>query len=287
MTKSNHRYVYYPGCSQHSTGLEYGLSTEAVFERLGMELDELRDWNCCGASSAHAISHELALALPARNLALAQAVGDDLVTPCAACFNRMKGADYALRHDPEMRSELEALVGFKYTGRVSIRPVMAVLYDDYGPERIAAEVRRPLAGLKVVTYYGCLLVRPPQVVQFDDPDNPRVMAEILRAIGAEVMEWSHATDCCGAGLSLSRADIVQNSVGRLVSRAREAGAEALVSACPLCQVNLEMRQTAEPRMPAFYITELVGLALGIPEAEKWWRKHLIDPRPVLHSAELA
>jgi heterodisulfide reductase subunit B len=101
------------------------------------------------------------------------------------------------------------------------------------------------------------------------------------------MDWSHATDCCGAGLSLSRADIVQNSVGRLVSRAREAGAEALVTACPLCQVNLEMRQTAEPKMPAFYITELVGLALGIPAVEKWWRKHLIDPRPVLQSAELA
>jgi heterodisulfide reductase subunit B len=225
--------------------------------------------------------------LPARNLALAQAIGNDLVTPCAACFNRMKGADYALRHDPEMRTELESLVGFKYTGEVNIRPVMAVLYSDYGLERLATEVQRPLEGLKVVTYYGCLLVRPPEMVQFDDPDNPQVMAKILQAIGAEVMDWSHATDCCGAGLSLSRADIVQKSVGRLVSRAREAGAQALVTACPLCQVNLEMRQTAEPKMPAFYITELVGLALGIPAAGKWWRKHLIDPRPVLQTAELA
>jgi heterodisulfide reductase subunit B len=186
-----------------------------------------------------------------------------------------------------MRTELESLVGFKYTGEVNIRPVMAVLYSDYGLERLATEVQRPLEGLKVVTYYGCLLVRPPEMVQFDDPDNPQVMAKILQAIGAEVMDWSHATDCCGAGLSLSRADIVQKSVGRLVSRAREAGAQALVTACPLCQVNLEMRQTAEPKMPAFYITELVGLALGIPAAGKWWRKHLIDPRPVLQTAELA
>ena len=275
------QYVYYPGCSQHSTGLEYGLSTEAVFRHLGMQLNELPDWNCCGASSAHSMSHTLGLALPARNLALAQAVGNDLLTPCAACFNRMISADYALRNNAETRAEIEELVGFKYTGQVSVRPIMAALYQDYGTEKIAAQVKRPLKGLKVVTYYGCLLVRPPRVVQFDDPDNPHVMAELLRAIGAQVMDWSHATDCCGAGLSLSRSDLVQSLVGKLAERAREAGAQALVTACPLCQVNLEMRQNSDPKMPAFYITELIGLALGVPEADKWWRKHLIDPQPVL------
>ena len=278
-----HTYIYYPGCSQHSTGLEYGLSTEAVFKHLGVELAELPDWNCCGASSAHALNHTLAIALPARNLALAQEMGRDLVTPCAACFNRMKGADYTLRNDPKAREEIEDLVGFTYTGQVTVRPVMGALFDDYGPEQIASRVKRPLKGLKVVPYYGCLLVRPPQVTQFDDPDNPQVMASLLRAIGAEVLDWSHATDCCGAGLSLSNAEVVQNLVGKLASRAREAGAEALVTGCPLCQVNLEMRQTSDPKMPAFYITELIGLALGIPEADKWWRKHLIDPRPVLRS----
>lgn len=287
MDKATHSYVYYPGCSQHSTGLEYGLSTQAVFQHLGMELAELPDWNCCGASSAHALSHTLALALPARNLALAQARGSDFVTPCAACFNRMKGADYALRTDPEARSQIEEMLGFSYTGQMRIRPVMGVLYDDYGPERIAEQVKRPLTGLKVVPYYGCLLVRPPQVVQFDDPDNPQVMARILSALGAEVMDWSYATDCCGAGLSLSRADLVQKMVGRLAERAREAGAEAFVTGCPLCQVNLEMRQTQSAKLPAFYITEVVGLALGIPEADKWWRKHLIDPRPLLHSVGFA
>ena len=287
MDKATHSYVYYPGCSQHSTGLEYGLSTQAVFQHLGLELAELPDWNCCGASSAHALSHTLALALPARNLALAQARGSDFVTPCAACFNRMKGADYAMRTDPDARSQLEALLGFSYTGQMRIRPVMGVLYDDYGPQRLAEQVKRPLTGLKVVPYYGCLLVRPPQMVQFDDPDNPQVMARLLRALGAEVMDWSHATDCCGAGLSLSRADLVQNLVGRLAERAHEAGAEAFVTGCPLCQVNLEMRQAQSARLPAFYITELVGLALGIPEVDKWWRKHLIDPRPLLHSTDLA
>jgi heterodisulfide reductase subunit B len=280
------RYSFYPGCSLHSTGLEYGLSTRAVFRHLGLALDELADWNCCGASSAHALNHALALALPARTLALAQASGRDLVTPCAACFSRLKHADHVLRTDPETRAEIESVVGFTFTGEIGIRPVLAVLHEDYGVQRIAAQVRRPLRGLRVVTYYGCLLVRPPEVAQFDDPDDPHVMADLLRAVGAEVRPWAYGTDCCGGSLSLSRADVVSGLVSRLVERAREAGADALATACPLCQVNLEMRQAGDAKMPAFYFTELLGLALGLPEARKWWGKHLIDPRPVLRAARL-
>lgn len=278
-------YSYYPGCSLHSTGLEYGLSTRAVFQHLGLELRELLDWNCCGASSAHIFDHRLALALPARTLALAQPFGNDLVTPCAACYNRLKGADHAMRTDAVVRSEMESLLGFQYSGSVAVRPVMAVLYEDVGLERIAAEVRNPLTGLKVVTYYGCLLVRPPEIAQFDNPDDPQVMAALLRAAGAEVMPWSHATDCCGGSLSLGRSDVVQQLVGKLANRAREAGADAIVTACPLCQVNLEMRQTATVMIPTFYFTELMALAFGIPEVKKWWRKHLIDPRPMLAKLE--
>lgn len=278
-------YSFYPGCSLHSTGLEYGLSTQAVFKHLGLGLTELLDWNCCGASSAHIFDHTLALALPARTLALAQPFGDDLVTPCAACYNRLKGADHAMRTDPAVRSEMESLLGFHFSGTVAVRPVLAVLYEDVGLERIAAEVRNPLAGLKVVAYYGCLLVRPPDIAQFDDPDDPQVMAALLRTVGAEVMPWSHATDCCGGSLSLGRSDVVQQLVGKLAHRASEAGADAIVTACPLCQVNLEMRQATAPKLPTFYFTELLGLAFGLPEAEKWWKKHLIDPRPVITKVE--
>ena len=281
------RYSYYPGCSAHSTGLEYSLSTEATLRQLDVELEEIEGWNCCGASSAHALNHRLALTLPARNLALAQQAGGDLVIPCAACYNRLKGAELALRSNSEARAEIEADVGFNFTGQVRIRPLLAILHEDFGPQRVAAETRRPLSGLKVVPYYGCLLVRPPRVAQFDDPDDPRLMASLLRAAGAEVMPWSHATDCCGAGLSLPRSDAVYRLVGRLAERAREADAEALVTACPLCQVNLEMRQPARPRLPAFYFTELLGLAFDLPEARRWWPKHLIDPRPLLRSHNLA
>lgn len=274
-------YSYYPGCSLHSTGLEYGLSTRAVFKHLGLGLTELEAWNCCGASSAHVFDHTLAFALPARTLCQAQAFDRDLVIPCAACYNRLKGADIAMRTDPETRSQMESMLGFQYTGSVAVRPVLAVLVEDVGVKRIAEEVRHPLCGLKVVTYYGCLLVRPPEIAQFDDPDDPHVMTSLLRAVGTEVRPWSHATDCCGGSLSLSRSDVVQGLVGRLAERAREAGADAIVTACPLCQVNLEMRQTSDPKIPAFYFTELLGLAFGLPEADKWLGKHLIDPRPIL------
>lgn len=286
MPGQEHTYAYYPGCSLHSTGLEYGLSAKAVFTHLDLSLKELPGWNCCGASSAHALDHQMAIALPARVIGLAQENGGDLVTPCAACFNRLKGADYALRNDEQVRTQIEAIVDFHFTGEVRIRPLLAVLYQDYGIDKIVDQVCNPLEELKVVPYYGCLLVRPPHVTQFDDPDDPHIMGEILRAVGAQVMRWSHATDCCGAGLSLSRADIVQNLVGKLVTRAREAGADAIVTACPLCQVNLEMRQTDQEKLPAFYFTELIGLAFGLGEAQKWWPKHLIDPQPVLRSAAL-
>ena len=283
MNHAKNVYTYFPGCSLHSTGLEYGLSTRSVFQHLGMELVELPDWNCCGASSAHALDSILAVALPARNLALAQTMGHDLVAPCAACFNRMKGADHALRTNSAIRAEVEALVGFNFSGNLAIRPLLAVLYEDYGANQLTQQVQRPLQGLKVVPYYGCLLVRPPEITQFDDPDDPQVMANLLRAIGVEVMSWSHATDCCGGSLSLSRSDVVENLVGRLADRAREAGAQALVTACPLCQVNLEMRQTGDDKVPALYFTELLGLAFGLPETSKWWSKHLIDPRPLLRN----
>lgn len=280
-------YSYYPGCSLHSTGLEYGLSARAVFQHLGLQLVEVPEWNCCGASSAHALDHQLAAALPARNLAIAQQAGYDLVAPCAACFNRLKGADYLMRTNPQARAELEALIGFTYSGEIVIRPLLAVLHEDYGVRRLSAEIQRPLAGLKVVAYYGCLLVRPPHITQFDDPENPRVMGELLQAAGAQVLPWSYATECCGGGLSISRSGLVKNLVGKLADQARQAGAEAIITACPLCQVNLEMRQDGATKLPVFYFTELLGLALGLPEAARWWKKHLIDPRPLLKGLELA
>lgn len=279
-------YAYYPGCSLHATGIEYDLSTRAIFNYLGLELVELEGWNCCGASSAHALDHTLGLALPARNLALAQPLGLDLVVPCAACFNRMKSVEHALQADTALKAEIEEAVGTAIDTSIPIRPVLDVLYEDCGPQWLAEQAVLRLQNLKTVPYYGCLLVRPPSVVQFDDPDAPHIMPDLLNAIGAQVMEWSYATDCCGGNLSLIDPDLTYRLVDRLVAQARQAGADTIVTACPLCQVNLEMRQAGEPRMPVFYFTELIGLALGLPEANQWWGRHLIDPRPLLKSSGL-
>ncbi len=281
-------FSYYPGCSLHATGLEYDQSTRAVFSALGVTLVELEKWVCCGASSAHSTSGDLAVNLPAINLALAQAANHgDLLAPCAACYNRSKAADHALRHgDAAQRQAVEAAVGFHYTGAVRVKNPLEVVVDEIGLDTLRGKVRRPLAGLKVVSYYGCLLVRPPHIMQFDQPEHPVVMNRILQALGADVKEWSYAVDCCGGSGALPRTDIGRKLVSRLAGAAREAGAEALVTACPLCQMNLEMRQTQSPGVPSFYFTELMGVALGLPEAGTWWGKHLIAPTPVLAAAGL-
>jgi len=281
------QFSYYPGCSLHATGKEYDESTRAVFGALGVRLIEIKDWVCCGASSAHSVSADLALNLPAINVALAQEAGHgDLLAPCAACFNRTKAADYALRNDPARRKSIEEAVSFSYTGNVHIRNPLDVVINDIGLETVASRVTRRLTGLKVVSYYGCLLVRPPHLMEFDDPENPTVMNRIVHALGADVKDWSYATDCCGGSASLPRVDIATRLVSGLAQHAREAGAEAIVTACPLCQMNLEMRQADQPRVPIFYFTELMGLAFELPGASGWWGKHLIAPAPVLKAAGL-
>lgn len=280
-------FSYYPGCSLHATASEYDDSVQAVFSALNVGLLELDDWNCCGASSAHSVNHALSLALPARNLALAQQARRDLVMPCAACFNRHKHAEHALRTDSRRRASIENAVGFEYTDTVSVRSLLDVVGNEIGLPRIRAQVARPLGELRVVAYYGCLLVRPHEITQFENPEHPALMGQILDALGAEVRPWSYATECCGGGLSLTKPDIAARLVNRLAERAREAGGQALVTSCPLCQVNLEMRQSGSRQpLPIFYFTELMGLAFGLPQARNWWPKHLIDPRPLLQDAGL-
>ncbi len=278
---------YYPGCSLHSTGREFDESVGAVFRALEIGLFELEDWNCCGASSAHSVSQDLALALPARNISLAEATGRDVLMPCAACYNRHKSAQHEMQVNPGRRRQLEQAVGFEYRDSIAVRALIEVLHDAVGLPRIREHVTRDLAGLPVVAYYGCLLVRPPKVTGFDDPEHPVKMGTLLEQLGVEVRPWGYATECCGGGLTLTRAKVARRLVARLADRAREAGAQAIVTSCPLCQVNLEMRQGGGgQRMPIFYLSELVGLAFGLQESRSWWPKHLIDPRPLLRSAGL-
>ncbi len=272
---------YYPGCTLHSTGAEYGESVAAVFGALGIEAAELEDWNCCGASSAHSTDHQLAVLLAGRNLAIAQGAGQDLVVPCAACYSRLKQAQHELTESAALQARLGEATGIPWAGGAAVRSAVEVIDGGVPAGEIAARVKRPLAGLKVVPYYGCLLTRPRAITGAANPDHPESLDRILGLLGATVVEWSYKTDCCGAGLALSRTEQVVRLVGKLVERAVEAGADCIAAACPMCQANLEMRQPGAGKMPVLYFTELMGLAFGLPEAGKWWGRHIVDPRPLL------
>ena len=278
---------YYPGCSLHGMAAEYDESIRAVCESLDVSLAELADWNCCGASSAHFLDDELAVRLSARNMAIAEEAGRELLVPCAACFQRLKHAD------KELKEDARRWIGGPYQGRATIYHV-----NDFfdRPELIATikrKVVRPLKGLAGVAYYGCLSQRPPKVTDAERPENPTAMDDLMRAIGMEVRPWSYKTDCCGASLTLTRTDVVHKLSGKLFEAAVEAGAECLVTDCPLCQSNLDTRQAeieAERGtrfdLPVFYLTELMALAFGSGGAARWWKKHFVDPVPLLRSKGL-
>ncbi|MTI85011.1 MAG: heterodisulfide reductase subunit B [Firmicutes bacterium] len=274
---------YYPGCSLESTAKEYDLSSRSVCAALDLELLELEDWSCCGSTSAHNLNHALASALPARNIALAQKNGVDVTVPCAACFARLRKADYVMRNDEAARKEIEETVGFKYQDNIKIMSLVEAMVGKVGLGAIASKVVKPLEGLKVVCYYGCLMVRPPEVQGFDRVENPTMLDDLTETLGAQALKWSYKTECCGASLSLTNTNVVEEIVSRIINAAREAGAEAIVTSCPMCQSNLEMRQEkGENQMPCFYFTELMGLALGLNEAKGWFRKHLVDPGRVVN-----
>jgi heterodisulfide reductase subunit B len=278
---------YYPGCSLHGMASEYDESIRSVCETLDVGLAELSDWNCCGASSAHFFDEELAVRLPARNMMIAERAGLDVLVPCAACFQRLKAADKELKQDPA------EWIDEPYQGASEIYHVNDFLEQPSLIEAIRRSVKKPLSGLSGVAYYGCLSQRPPRITDSPSPENPLSMDRLLEAIGMEVRPWSYKTDCCGASLTLTRTDVVLKLSGDLFEAAREAGAECLVTDCPMCQSNLDTREAQiekqrgrEFNLPVFYVTELIALAFGDQRSARWWKKHFVDPRPLLASKGL-
>jgi len=288
LSEVKREFAFYPGCTLHSTGVEYGRSTEAVCEKLDIELIEIDDWNCCGASSAHSLDMELADALPARSILLAQQIGLDIAIPCAACYGRLSSATTRLIRDEAFRSKMEATTGARFENRGRPRALLEIITSELSEEELRGEVRHPLTGLRPVSYYGCLLLRPPETAgRWDSTEHPVKLDRLLNTLGAVAHEWSYATDCCGASMTLNRSDLVIELVGRLVAGAEEAGANCIITACPLCQANLDGRQRKERgRMPVFYFTELLSLAMGVGEIEKLLSKHVVDPRPMLRQIGL-
>lgn len=276
---------YYPGCCMHGTAKGYDASIQAVADAMRIKLEEVDDWSCCGASSAHATNHELSVTLPARNLVHAEKAGMDVMIPCAACFNRFKTSQIALNTDADMRAKVEAALGTKAESTVGILNPIEFFVNSVGLDAVRAKVTRKLKGLKVAPYYGCLLTRPPEVSPGDDVENPVMMDKLIEALGAQVVPWSFKTDCCGGNLTLARPDQVVRLSDRLMAYAKEAGANCLVTACPECMANLDMRATSP--LPVFYFSELMGLAFGLPGPDRWFKLHKADPGQLLRQAGIA
>lgn len=274
--------AYYPGCSSHGSAADYDRSARAVAGALSMDLVDVPDWNCCGASSAHGVDHRLAVALPARNLAVASGMGlGGVVTPCAACYNRLNRAHHWLGQDRRRWLEMGSLVGTPYNDVGKPRSLLEVVVGDVGLDAVSQRVKRPLEGLKVAAYYGCLMLKPPEVARFDDPENPHTMDDLLRTVGAAPVKWGYKTECCGASLSVSRPDLVEKLVGDILDNADQNGAECVVTACPMCQANLEQRRPERHTMPVYYFTDLTGIAFGLSPQELGIPLHLGEPLTLL------
>lgn len=280
------KYAYYPGCSLHSTGSEYDVSFRAVCEKLGIQIDEIKGWVCCGTSPAHCTSRLLSLALPYQNLLLAERMGTaDVVAPCAACFARLKTAVHEAAEDPDIAGQIREVLDAPLPESVNVLSPLEI-FNDETPVTEAVTTRLP--GLKVVCYYGCLLTRPSKVMQFDECEYPMAMDELLGSLGIATLDWSYKTECCGGALAMTRTDVVLKLTHDILEEAVAVGANAIAVACPLCHVNLDTRQTEVEQeygthygLPVFYFTQLMGLAFGIPPAKLGLQKHFVSADAVL------
>jgi heterodisulfide reductase subunit B len=284
------RYAYYPGCASESTARDLHASSIAVAEAVGMDFIEPDGWVCCGATAAHQTDRILATSLPAANLLLAQQMGLDMVVHCAACYSRLKAANHEITTHPEIRQKVAQVIGLDYDGSVKVRHFIEVLLEDIGTDRLHGLLQRSLNGLKVACYYGCLLVRPQEVTCFDNPENPTSMDNLIACMGGENLDWPHKVECCGGGLSPTRTDVVVHLSDSIISMARSAGADCIAVACPMCQINLDLRQSdikkekgRQHDTPIVYITQLLGLALGVEPKELGLDKLMVSPARVLEA----
>ncbi|NIA12758.1 MAG: heterodisulfide reductase subunit B [Nitrospiraceae bacterium] len=265
----------YPGCSLEGSASGFWESLEGVLGALDVPCETLRDWSCCGATSAHALDKDLHLALNLRNLTLVQEQGyEEVMAPCAACYHRLASAAHELNGDAVLRDRINQAAGLQYGGEVVVRNVLDFLFNDVGVERIAKRVTAPLAGLKAACYYGCLNTRVPRMDCFDDREYPMSMDHIVGALGVEALDWSYKTDCCGASLFLTAESASSRLVSKILRDAEAQGADCIVVACPMCHNNLDTKQ-AEIRaehgigraIPIVFVTQLMGLAYGLGERE--------------------
>lgn len=286
--KSGEIIAYYPGCSVEGTAKEFDESTREVCQALGFKLKEIPDWNCCGSTPAHIYDPLLSAAISGRNLAIAEFLGfDRVMTPCPGCLKALKGS-LEIFQDSSRRDDLLKILGMPFDGRIKAISVVQFLIENVGTEEIKRRVVLPWEGVTIIPYYGCLLTRPPKSAQFDDPEQPTSMDRLLEAVGATVPHFPFKTECCGATYGVIRKDIVGRLTGRILEMARSLGADAISVACPLCQQNLDLRQGQVERyrkdsfrIPVLYITQIIGLSLGIDERKLGFHRLAVKPDGIL------
>ncbi len=280
---------FFPGCSLEGSSREYNESLKAIAAPLGLELAEIPDWNCCGATAAHSLNRKLALALPARILALAEKAGlAELLVPCSACFSRLASTRHELLESEALRQDINKIIDMEYRGRTKVVNALELL-ARCAADGLAQKVRKPFAH-KVACYYGCYLTRPASIATCQRAEDPQEMDDIMKVVGAEPIDWAFKVECCGAGLSVSRTDSVARLSGKIVEDAAHRGAEAIVVACPMCHTNLDLRRDAIEQdrhekysIPVLYLSQVVGLALGLDERALGLHRHHVPvrfaPRP--------
>ena len=288
------RYLYYPGCSLRGTGKAYEESLLAIFKVLDVELEELDDWNCCGATAYMSIDEMNSFALAGRNLAIAEKTNLDLLAPCSACFLVLNKAQRYTKEYPKIAQTLERgfkAAGLEYHGTVKVRHPLDVLVNDIGLDQIKSRIKTPLTGLKVAPYYGCQIVRP--YATFDLMYYPVTMDQLLRAVGAEVVEYPLKTRCCGGSQKGTLPEVGLSLIHILLKEAERRGAQIVSTICPLCQFNLDAfqgeasRKYGEIRMPVVYFTQLIGLAFGFSAKELGLGRNIVLSKQVLAKFALA
>ncbi len=272
---------FYPGCSLKGSSREYAESVLAVAKAFDITIEEIKDWNCCGATAAHNINRELSLALPARILSLAEQQGlTEIVVPCAACYSRLTVTQHQLAADKALKDRIVEVNGMDYKGSVVVLNIIQML-DKYIIPKLEGKVVKPYEK-KVACYYGCLLVRPHEILKFDREEDPQSIDEVMLKAGATPIDWAFKTECCGAGLSISRTPSVGRLSGLIVGDAKDRGAEAIIVACPMCHSNLDMRRKEINKflgekvdIPVLYVTQALGLAIGIDRKELGLNRHFV------------
>jgi heterodisulfide reductase subunit B len=285
------KFAYYPGCTIFGFGKEYDLSTHEVCTALGIELVEIPDWNCCGASSSPSLGHDLTYALQARNVALAEEMGLDILTICNECYNNLSQAVRVFKEHPKQRDKINALIkesGLQVKGSIKIRHLIEVILNDFGPDELEKSFKKKLSGLKLAPYHGCLALRPRKIA-IDNPEEPMAMQKILELIGAELVPFDRFTSaCCGSSVLLTTEDVALKLSYDILKGAKDAGADAVVTMCPLCHLNLDFKQKriqkrfeTELGVSIIYFTQVLGLALGIEPKKLGFNKNITSTKNVM------